>query len=171
MCLRAVLLSYQEMFVRLWVFLCLSHSVLLLLLADSLLFLMGCGVSHCGVCFRMSIVIGPICCCIKELKRGRTLPKPKKTFCEFRTLVRTKAPILDYTLLITRAGCKNNWRHFDPCSLNTGSALWVLLSTPTTIIYLPIKLDKYKSINKDQLTGLCWKTTTSWQHNSGTVQP
>lgn len=30
-------------------------------LADSLLFLMGCGISHCGVCFRKSIVIRPIC--------------------------------------------------------------------------------------------------------------
>lgn len=31
------------------------------LLANRLLFLMGCDISHCGVCFRESIVIRPIC--------------------------------------------------------------------------------------------------------------
>lgn len=36
--------------------------------------------SHCGVCFSMSIVIRPICHCIKELKSGRTLPEPDKAF-------------------------------------------------------------------------------------------
>lgn len=60
-------------------FLCVSEPLCIIVRRSwptACCFLWDVALSQRGVCFRVSIVIPPICHCIKELKSGRTLPNP-----------------------------------------------------------------------------------------------